>query len=69
MKVLILTEGSEDIGLGHVSRCIAIYQALEKHKAKVELLVYGDYKAEALLKGINYRNLNWYDYWDEVKKN
>ncbi|MCA9409392.1 MAG: UDP-2,4-diacetamido-2,4,6-trideoxy-beta-L-altropyranose hydrolase, partial [Candidatus Omnitrophica bacterium] len=36
MKVLILTEGSPEIGFGHITRCTAIRQALMKVDPEIE---------------------------------
>ena len=33
MKLLILTEGGENIGFGHVSRCLSLCQAFEARGA------------------------------------
>ncbi|AUB56005.1 hypothetical protein BK007_08335 [Methanobacterium subterraneum] len=42
MKIFILTEGSKDIGFGHITRCISIYQAFRKYNFKPLLIVNGD---------------------------
>lgn len=42
MKVCLLTEGSRDIGFGHITRCISIYQAFKKYNFKPLLIVNGD---------------------------
>ncbi|MFC2155870.1 PseG/SpsG family protein [Acidobacteriota bacterium] len=41
-KVIILTEGGENIGFGHVTRCLSLYQAFEKRGYLPELVVNGD---------------------------
>lgn len=38
-KVKILTEGSKEIGLGHIYRCLAIKEILESRKIACELIV------------------------------
>jgi len=39
MKVFIVTEGGKNIGFGHITRCISIYQALEKRGILPEFIV------------------------------
>jgi spore coat polysaccharide biosynthesis predicted glycosyltransferase SpsG len=42
MRVFILTEGSNRIGFGHVTRCLSLYEALEDSGLSVRLIVNGD---------------------------
>jgi len=58
-KVFILTEGGKNIGFGHVTRCIALYQALEERGIESELIINSDDTVRDLLKYKNYRLLNW----------
>ena len=30
MKVFIITEGGKNIGFGHITRCLSLYQAFEE---------------------------------------
>ena len=46
-KIYILTEGGAGIGLGHVTRCLAIYKELQKHQVEVEIII--DKMSELLL--------------------
>ncbi|SHH83265.1 UDP-2,4-diacetamido-2,4,6-trideoxy-beta-L-altropyranose hydrolase [Clostridium grantii] len=41
MKVYIFTEGSSKIGYGHIVRCSALYQELEKRNIDVEFVING----------------------------
>lgn len=52
MKILILTEGGKDIGFGHLTRCMALSQALYgmKGKSRVTFVINGCYMAEDFLK-------------------
>jgi spore coat polysaccharide biosynthesis predicted glycosyltransferase SpsG len=44
LKVKILTEGGKDIGLGHISRCLSLFDELLKRKISSELIINGDVK-------------------------
>lgn len=59
MKVYILTEGSKDIGLGHITRCTSLYQAFQEHGAAPEFIANGDEFAEKLLIGKKYLLFDW----------
>jgi len=59
MKVFIITEGSKNIGFGHVTRCISLYQAFEEREVMSEFIVNGDDSIENLLKNKNYQIFNW----------
>ncbi len=38
-KIYILTEGGLGIGLGHVTRCLAIHKELQKHQVEVKIII------------------------------
>lgn len=59
MKVIILTEGGKNIGYGHLSRCIALYDEIQNRSIEVELIIYGDVGNIGLLKGKVFRNEDW----------
>ena len=65
MKVCILTEGGKNAGLGHITRCISIYQAFEEVGIRVELIVNGDETVQDRLKG---RNCSVFDWLDERER-
>jgi len=71
MKVVFITEGGKDIGMGHIARCIALYQAFENKGARPLIIVNCDKSAEHFLKGNNHVVLNWLkdaqQLWDHVK--
>ena len=50
MKVLILTEGGERIGFGHVTRCISLCQAFEESGMTPKLIINADESVKYLLK-------------------
>ncbi len=59
MKVLILTEGGENIGLGHITRCTSIYQAFEEAGIESLLIVNGDQTVRDILRDKNCKVFNW----------
>lgn len=59
MKVKIFTEGGKSIGLGHISRCISLYDEIVSRGIDVEFIVYGDIKDVEFLKAKDVVNENW----------
>ncbi|NQT30300.1 MAG: UDP-2,4-diacetamido-2,4,6-trideoxy-beta-L-altropyranose hydrolase [Candidatus Saganbacteria bacterium] len=59
MKILILTEGGKNKGLGHIARCTALYQIFGEKGANPELIINGDNTLLYLLKDKNYQIFNW----------
>lgn len=69
MKVLILTEGGKDIGFGHLTRCISLYQAFDEKGITAELIVNGDGYIVDFLKDKNYEIFNWFEQKDRIFNN
>lgn len=61
MKIIIITEGSHEIGFGHITRCMSLYQAFEEKKLFVQFIVNGDSSIKHLLRGTNHLIFNWLD--------
>ena len=59
MKVFLITEGGEHIGLGHITRCSSLYQAFEEKGIAAELLINGDADIEAFIECKRYRLFDW----------
>jgi len=59
MKVCILTEGGRNIGFGHITRCVSIYQAFEERGILPLLIINGDETVKDLLQNKNYRIFDW----------
>jgi UDP-2,4-diacetamido-2,4,6-trideoxy-beta-L-altropyranose hydrolase len=59
MKIFIITEGGKNIGLGHIMRCISIYQAFEEAEIQSQLIVNGDETVEEQLKDKNCEVFDW----------
>lgn len=66
MKVFIITEGGKNIGFGHITRCLSLYQAFEEKEIIPEFVLNSDDDIEYLLKGINYQKLNWIEKQDKL---
>jgi spore coat polysaccharide biosynthesis predicted glycosyltransferase SpsG len=59
MKVSILTEAGKNIGFGHLTRCIALYQDFVQKKYKLELIINGDDSISNFIKDKKYQIFNW----------
>ena len=66
MKVLILTEGSKNIGFGHITRCISLYQAFQERGIVPEFIVNGDESIEDLLIDKKYKVFNWLEEREKI---
>lgn len=67
MKAFILTEGGRSIGFGHVTRCIALYEAFREKGAEVKLLVDGDDTLSDLQENKDCRIFNWLREKDKMR--
>lgn len=61
--IVILTEGGQRIGLGHVSRCAALASAFKAHGARIKFVLRGDETALAFLESQGFRG-HFFD-WEE----
>jgi UDP-2,4-diacetamido-2,4,6-trideoxy-beta-L-altropyranose hydrolase len=59
MKIVILTEGGKNIGFGHVSRCVSLYEAFRIKGITPELVINSDSSVKAILVGKRFRLHNW----------
>ena len=71
MKVLIVTEAKRDTGLGHLTRCAALYYAFRRKGVVPEYIVNGDSSSRGLLTVRKYKVFNWLKnkqrLFDEIK--
>jgi len=58
-KVFILTEGGKNIGFGHITRCISLYQAFKEKGIIPEFIVNGDNSILNLLSDKKHQMFNW----------
>lgn len=59
MKVSIITEGFENTGHGHITRCLSIYEAFTEHNIFPTIYVNGDKHAQSLLLNCRYEIIDW----------
>lgn len=59
MKIVIITEGSSEIGFGHITRCMSLYQAFKEKELPVQFIVNGDSTIEHLLENTKHKIFNW----------
>lgn len=59
MRAVFITEGKEDIGFGHVTRCLGISRAFEEKNIETLLIINGDNSILNLLKKENYKIIDW----------
>lgn len=68
MKVSIITEGFENTGYGHITRCISLYQAFEERNIIPVLFVNGDEKSRSFLSNTNYELIDWLNHPTQLIK-
>lgn len=61
MRVLILTEGGNEIGFGHISRCSSLYDEIQKRNTEVKMIIKGstDIAKKHLLHGRSVEVTDW----------
>jgi UDP-2,4-diacetamido-2,4,6-trideoxy-beta-L-altropyranose hydrolase len=59
MRALILTEGGDDIGFGHITRCIALYQGFKERNVHVEMIVNGKGIEKELFGSLAFNVFDW----------
>ena len=59
MKIHIITEGGKNIGYGHITRCLSLYQAFKEKGIIPEFIINSDNSIKCILNHENYQILNW----------
>lgn len=59
MKVFILTEAGKGLGLGHLTRCISLYQAFRKIGVSPHFIIDGDASIKDFLKDKQHSIFKW----------
>ncbi|BDU51153.1 UDP-2,4-diacetamido-2,4,6-trideoxy-beta-L-altropyranose hydrolase [Haliovirga abyssi] len=60
-KFYIFTEGGTEIGYGHITRCSALYEEIEKRGYEVEFIINGDEEVLDIIKNKKIRLIDWRD--------
>ena len=68
VKVLILTEGGRNIGFGHATRMLAVYQAFEEKGIKPKILIKGDDSVGSVLGNANWEIFDWINNPTEIER-
>lgn len=68
MRAIIFTEGGQNIGYGHVTRCCSLYDEFKKQNISVKLFINGDIEDQEILSDKNIGFVNWMtkDILDEI---
>ncbi|MBN1871046.1 MAG: UDP-2,4-diacetamido-2,4,6-trideoxy-beta-L-altropyranose hydrolase, partial [Candidatus Omnitrophica bacterium] len=66
VKVIILTEGGTNIGIGHITRCISLCDAFAERGIFPELVIKGDASLAGALRWKPHRILNWHEERDAL---
>lgn len=59
MKIIIFTEGGRKIGFGHVSRCLALYEAFKERGIVPDFIINGDPTIRTIIRGKRFHILDW----------
>lgn len=59
MKAFILTEGGLVLGLGHLTRCLSLYQEFKRKGIHPEVIINGDETIEGIVRCERYCILDW----------
>jgi spore coat polysaccharide biosynthesis predicted glycosyltransferase SpsG len=68
MKTIILTEAGRQIGFGHLTRCIGLYQGFREKNIDTEIIVNSDSTIDYLLKRIKHKKNNWLKNQESILK-
>lgn len=66
-NIFILTEGGGNTGMGHISRCLSVYQAFEKRGYRPQLIINGATEVSRVLNGIRYHLFDWINEEEKMK--
>lgn len=66
LKVYIITEGSSQVGFGHITRMLSIYQAFEERGVSPKFIVSGDESILDIIKETKWAIYDWIDETDRL---
>lgn len=58
-QIIFLTEGSASMGLGHITRCLALSEAFLERGCRSSFIVHGDKSIRSMMGNQQYKELNW----------
>jgi UDP-2,4-diacetamido-2,4,6-trideoxy-beta-L-altropyranose hydrolase len=64
--ICILTEGGLNMGYGHITRCLSLYEVFEKCNCKIKLVINADPSVKKLLSGVEFLLCNWNNLNSEI---
>ncbi|MGK9369151.1 GNAT family N-acetyltransferase [Melioribacter sp. Ez-97] len=59
MKISIITEGFQNTGYGHITRCLSLYQAFEERNIIPDFYINGDVRCVSYLNGARFEIIDW----------
>jgi UDP-2,4-diacetamido-2,4,6-trideoxy-beta-L-altropyranose hydrolase len=59
MKIVVLTEGGQDVGFGHVTRCLSLCQAFAARQYEPGFIINGDQSIRSIVADKKFILLNW----------
>lgn len=58
-KLVIITEGGQEFGFGHITRCLSISKIFKDYNYQINFIINGDKSVDSILNDTNYTILNW----------
>ncbi|MEJ5227564.1 UDP-2,4-diacetamido-2,4,6-trideoxy-beta-L-altropyranose hydrolase [Thermodesulfovibrio sp.] len=68
MKVKFFTEGGENIGIGHITRCLSLCQAFEEINGQCQFVIRGNKELCKILENREIKFLDWINELDTFEK-
>lgn len=59
MKVFLITEGNKEVGFGHITRCISLYQSFEEYNIKPTFIINCDESVKKWMGKIDFLSFDW----------
>ena len=59
LSVAIITESNKEVGFGHLSRCLSLYEAFKEKGIDPSLIINSDESISEIIKGKEYHNFDF----------
>jgi UDP-2,4-diacetamido-2,4,6-trideoxy-beta-L-altropyranose hydrolase len=66
MSIIILTEAGKNIGFGHLTRCVALSQAILERNLKAKFYIHCEGSIGNFAEGLDYEIYNWMENIDNI---